>query len=88
MRIETSAGKVFPIQAICESLRDKNKILIEVEDSRRIDEVILDFKGLDFIKYFRTEKSVSYEMYEGFKKVVSITDNEDGTFRLTLEKAV
>lgn len=87
MRIETSAGKVFPIRVMCEALRNKNQVLIELEDDRPLIKIIKDFDGLTFIKRYQAEKSTVYEMYEGFTKLVAIQRKTDaGTVRLTLEK--
>lgn len=87
MRIETSAGKVFSIRVMCEALRNRNQVLIELEDDRPFAEIIKDFEGLTFIKRYHGEKSTVYEMYEGFTKLVAIRRNTSaGTARLTLEK--
>lgn len=87
MRIETSAGKVFPVRVMCEGLRNKNQVLIELEDDRPLVKIIKDFEGLSFIKRYNTEQSTVYEMYEGFTKLVAIQRNTDTRIvRLTLEK--
>lgn len=89
MRIETSAGKVFPIRVMCEALRNRNQVLIELEDDRTFAQIIPDFDGLSFIKCYQAEKSTVYEMYEGFSKLVSIQRNTGtGMVRLMLEKDV
>lgn len=89
MRIETSAGKVFPIHVMCEAIRNRNQVLIELEDDRPFAEIIQDFDGLAFIKRYYAEESTVYEMYEGFSKLVSIQrSTETGRVRLTLEKDV
>lgn len=89
MRIETSAGKVFPIRVMCEALRNKNQVLIELPDDRPFIEIIPDFDGLSYIKRYHTENSTVYEMYEGFTKLVSIQRNTDtGMVRIMLEKEV
>ncbi len=89
MRIETSAGKVFPIRVMCEALRNRNQVLIELEDDRPLIQIIQDFDGLNSIRRYHTEESTVYEMYEGFSKLVSIQrKTETGMVRLTLEKDV
>ena len=89
MRIETSAGKVFPIRVMCEALRNKNQVLIELEDKRPLVKIIPDFDGLSYIRRYHTENSTVYEMYEGFTNLVSIQRNTDtGMVRIMLEKEV
>ena len=89
MRIETSAGKTFPIRVMCEAIRNRNQVLIELEDKRPLVKIIPDFDGLSFIKRYQAEKSSVYEMYEGFSKLVSIQRNTDtGMVRIMLEKDV
>ena len=89
MRIETSAGKVFPIRVMCEAIRNRNQVLIELEDDRPLVKIIKDFDGLASIKRYYAEESTVYEMYEGFSKLVAIQRNTDtGMVRLTLEKDV
>lgn len=89
MRIETSAGKAFPILAMCEALRNPNQVLIELEDDRPLTKIIPDFDGLASIRRYHSEKSTVYEMYEGFTRLVSIQRNtETGRVRLMLEKDV
>ena len=89
MRIETSAGKVFPIHVMCESLRNRNQVLIELADDRPFAKIIKDFDGLETIKRYLSDGSSVYEMYEGFSKLVSIQRNtETGMVRIMLEKDV
>lgn len=88
MRIETSKGKTHDIRVICETLRNPNRVLIELEDKRPLVKIIPDFDGLQTIKCYREDGSTVYEMYEGFTSLVSIQRTESGAVRLTLERSV
>ena len=85
MRIETSKGKTYPIRAMSEMIRDKNQVLIELDAALPFAQVAAEFDGLKHIKRFREEKSASYEMFEGFSRLVSMRIT-DGGMRVILEK--
>lgn len=86
MTITMSNGKVFDIRVICTGLRNKNTVLIELEDDRALSEIAADFEGIETIT--KTDKSNPgvKEVYEGFTQLVSIHRPSSGTVRLTLEK--
>jgi len=88
MRIKTSKGTTHDIRVMCEMLRNKNRALIELEDSRPLSEIAAEFDGLEWIRKYMTAESTAYEMYEGFTRLCGIQRTETGTVRLTLEKGV
>lgn len=88
MRIETSKGKTHDIRVICETIRNPNRVLIELEDKRPLVKIIPDFDGLKTIKAYLTDGGTAYEMYEGFTTLVAIQRTEGGAVRLTLERSV
>lgn len=85
MRIETSAGKTYPVRVMSEMIRDRNQVLIVLDGEIPITQAAAEFDGLKYIKRFREEKSAAYEMYEGFSRLISARI-EDGSTRLILEK--
>ena len=85
MKLETSKGKTFDIRVICSSLRNPNKVLIELEDGRTLAKIAQDFDGLDTMRTYETESV--YQTYEGFKHLVGIQKADAGTVRLTLERS-
>ena len=88
MRLETSSGKSFEIRAISEDIRRKDRVLIELIDTRPIPEIAQDFDGLAYMKNYKSEGSSVYEMYEGFTKLSGVNENEAaGTIRLTLRRS-
>ena len=88
MKLKTSSGKEFDIRVIVSGLRNKNTVLIELEDDRPLPQVAADFDGMgSFVKYDEAIEGVR-ETYEGFSKLVRIQRNADaGTVRLTLERS-
>lgn len=87
MKIETSRGKVYDVRVICTSIRKRNQVLVEIYDNRPMNDIAVDFDGLDsFRKYDEAMEGIS-ENYEGFSRLVGMAKNaEEGTVRLTLER--
>lgn len=85
MRIETSAGKTYPIRMMSEMIRDKNKAMIVLDGTITFSKAESEFNGLKYIKLFREKKSASYEMYEGFSRLVDVNLEEEDA-RLILKK--
>ena len=86
MKLETSGGKTFDIKVICTSLRSHNKVLIELEDSRALEDIAKDFDGIETMRTYEVEGI--YQMYEGFSKLVGLQRMDSNTVRLTLERVM
>lgn len=88
MNITTSKGKTFDINFIHVPLRDGNRVMIDLADSRTLAKIAADFDGLTTITKTDDIRPNVTETYEGFTRLVAIQRNTAaGTVRLTLERS-
>jgi len=87
MKIMTNDGREYDIRVICTSMRNKNTVLIELDDDRPLAQIAADFDGLEsFIKCDEAIEGV-FETYEGFCNLISIQRNKTaGTVRIAIGK--
>lgn len=85
MKTQTSKGKTFDASTVLVSVRDSNRMMMDVKDSRAISEVAADFEGVEVL----TQEDAQHveHVYRGFTELIAISRNKsDGSLRITLEK--
>lgn len=85
MRIETSKGKSYEVNAIA-PYAHKNQILIDMNDSRPFSEIAADFDGVEVITRVMVDDGSVYEKYEGYTKLFSLTMTANDRVRISLAK--
>lgn len=86
MKIWTNRGQTFDVEWIWGPLLGTDQLMLEMEDSRSIEEIAQDFDGLETIS--RKSESEGDAVYTGYNTLVSvIRDTAKGTARLTLERS-
>lgn len=88
MKIETSKGKVHDVESIGQMLRERNRIYINLLDTRTIPEIAGDMDGLSTIRKTDGEAGEHvYEVYEGFSVLIGLQrDKARGVVRVILER--
>lgn len=87
MKITLNSGKTFDVNWIGASSRYGDKMMIELNDDRKISQIAADFEGVETITKTDKAKPNVKEVYEGYTLLASISrENADGVIRLTLEK--
>ena len=85
MKTTTSKGQVFEASRALVSIRDSNRLMMDVMDMRKIGEIAPDFEGVDTL----TQEDAQHveHSYRGYTELVAISRNEsDGSVRITLKK--
>ena len=85
MKTETSKGKTFEASTVLVFVRDSNRLMMDVMDSRAISEVAEDFEGVEVL----TQEDAQHvdHVYRGFTELAAISRNKsDGSLRITLAK--
>ena len=84
MTITTNTGKTFDVNWAWPP-RNTNKLMIEMKDTRPIQEIAADFDGLESIS--RESETEGNAVYTGYGTLVGvIRDTMKGTVQLTLER--
>lgn len=85
MTIWTNRGQTFDVNWAWPP-RNTNRLMIEMKDSRSIEEIAQDFDGLVTIS--RKSETEGDAVYTGYDTLVSvIKDTAKGTVQLTLERS-
>ena len=85
MKTETSKGKTFEASTAFVSVRDSNRLMMDVMDMRAISEVAADFEGVETL----TQEDAQHveHVFRGFTVLAAASRNKsDGSVRITLEK--
>ena len=85
MKTETNRGNVFEASRAFVSVRDSNRLMLDVMDARTIGEAAPDFEGVEMLTQ-EDNQHVEY-VYRGFTELAAISRNDsDGSLRITLKK--
>lgn len=85
MLTTTSAGKTFEASKVMVSVRDSNRLMMDVMDLRKISEVASDFEGVETLTQ-EDELGVEH-VYRRYTTLAAISRNKsDGSVRITLER--
>ncbi|MBE5800057.1 MAG: hypothetical protein E7321_08935 [Clostridiales bacterium] len=85
MKTTTSKGQVFEASRALVSVRDSNRLMMDVMDARSISEVAADFEGVETL----TQEDAQHveHAYRGFTELAAISRNDsDGSLRITMKK--
>lgn len=87
MKLTTSKGKTFDINYIWPTMRNGEKLMIELEDDRPMTQIADDFDGIEVFEKTDKKKPGVKEVFTGFTRLVNMSrENYEGVIRLTLEK--
>lgn len=85
MTITTNRGKTFDVNWAWAN-DDPDQLMIELKDTRPIEEIAHDFDGLTEIR--RKSEEEGDDTYVGYNKLTGVTMNlKKGTTLLTLERS-
>lgn len=85
MKTTTSSGKTFETSMALISVRDSNRLMMDVMDTRAISSIALDFENVETLTQ-EDEQHVEH-VYRGYTEISAMSRNEsDGSVRLTLKK--
>ena len=84
----TVNGTTYPIRWIVAANRDDRIRLMVAVEEESISQLARDFEGADFMEKIDNKKPGIVERYEGFRRLVSISrDNNEGVTIITMEAA-
>jgi len=88
MELTTSRGQTFDIQYIGKVLTNSRRMMIELEDERRLSEIAADFEDVQTFRRAEITPEGKPDIYEGYTNLVDVHRNTAaGNVRLTLERS-